>query len=178
MPSRSHKRFEEERSKEQVKNNGTRTSVEHALQNCRRNLDALTKLRYRELIGDDEFVQQRAGLKREEMKLQEQLSLLKTEKWIEPSRNLFLFSNRAIFWLTHGTITEKRLILSTVGSNLTVAAKKLSIDANEPFLLLEKRGTSCNWWALVNDVRTFFCKNPEFSIPLLPDPEGPQIVTA
>jgi hypothetical protein len=43
---------------------------------------------------------------------------LNTERWVEPSKRLFLFSNRAIFWLTHGTIDEKRLILATVGSTL------------------------------------------------------------
>jgi hypothetical protein len=83
---------------------------------------------------------------------------------------LFLFSNRAVFWLTHGTITEKRLILSTVGSNLNLKAKKLSIHANEPFQILERRRSISTWCALVNDVRTAFRKNPGLVIPVLVEP--------
>jgi hypothetical protein len=108
-------------------------------------MDNLTKLRYRELIGEDEFVRQREELNREEITLKERLKELQTENWIEPSRNLFLFSNRAIFWLTHGSVTEKRLILSTVGSNLIMKAKKLSIDANEPFKILATRQSISSW---------------------------------
>jgi DNA invertase Pin-like site-specific DNA recombinase len=161
---------EEERIKEHNSDQCIKQSIERALANCTRSLDNLTKLRYRELIGDEEFVRQRAELNREEIKLKQRVEQFETELWIEPSRNLFLFSNRAVFWLTHGTEHEKRLILSTVGSNLSIKAKKLNIDANEPFQILQKNGRIPTWCALVNDVRTFFRKNPEFVIPLLAEP--------
>jgi site-specific DNA recombinase len=162
--------LEEERRKDHSAEEVLHASVEHALERCRRNLDNLTKLRYQELIGEEEFIRQRAGLTQEESKLNERVEQFKTENWIEPSRNLFLFSNRAVFWQTHGTIEEKRLVLSTVGSNLTVSNKKLSIDAKEPFQIIRQSIISRNWCAIVNDVRTFFRKNPELVIPLLPDP--------
>jgi hypothetical protein len=92
-------------------------------------------------------------LNREESKLQERLENLKTESWIEPSRNLFLFSNRAVFWLAHGTASEKRLILSTVGSNLTIKAKKLSIDARKPFQILQRSRSISTWCARINEVK-------------------------
>ena len=122
---------EEERTREHGLDSGIRESLEKALAACARSADTLTKLRYRELISDEEFVRQRAELNREELTLKERLATLDTEDWIEPSRNLFLFSNRAVFWLTHGTTTEKRLILSTIGSNLTVKAKKLNALTRE-----------------------------------------------
>jgi len=75
------------------------------------------------------------------------LEKLDTEHWIEPSRNLFLFSNRAAFWFAHGAVHEKRLIVSTVSSNLSLMAKKLSIDAAKPFEVLQKNGRSRNWCA-------------------------------
>jgi site-specific DNA recombinase len=161
---------EEERKKEHGSDHGIRQSIERAMEACTRSLDNLTKLRYRELIQDEEFVRQRAELSREESKLKERLEHLNTERWIEPSRNLFFFSNRAVFWLTHGTAAEKRLILSTVGSNLFLRAKKLSIDAKKPFQLLQESRPISTWCALVNDVRTFFRENEELRIPLLAEP--------
>jgi DNA invertase Pin-like site-specific DNA recombinase len=160
---------EEEGKKEHGSDDRIRQSIEGALASCTRSLENLTKLRYRELIGDEEFVRQRAELNREESQLKERLEQLKTELWIEPSRNLFFFSNRAAFWLMHGTATEKRLILSTVGSNLTIKAKKLSIDARKPFQILQRSRSISTWCARVNDVRTFFRSEPEFVIPLLPE---------
>jgi hypothetical protein len=159
-----------ERSEQRQTESGVRQSLERALQSCRRNLDNLTKLRYRELIRDEEFLRQREELNREEIQLTQRLKDLETEQWIEPSRRLFLFSNRAVFWLTHGSPEDKRLILSTVGSNPTLKAKKLSIGAAKPFQILQKERSTRAWSAIVNDVRTFFRENPEFEIPLLPEP--------
>ena len=164
--------IEEERAKERQSGDGLARSVARASEACQRNLDNLTKLRYRELIGDDEFVRQRTELAREELALKQRLEQLKTEHWIEPSRNLFLFSNRAVFWLTHGTLQEKRLILATVGSNLSLGAKRLRIDAKKPFRALQKNGRFRDWQAIVNDVRTFFREQPDCNIPLLPHPRG------
>jgi hypothetical protein len=68
-------------------------------------------------------------------------------------------------------VDEKRLILATVGSNPILKSKKLSIDTRYPFSILDKPRESSDWWAIVNDVRTFFLTNSGFVIPLLPDPE-------
>lgn len=163
---------EQERTKEHHEGDHIKLGIERALDACRRNLDNLTKLHYRELISEDEFVRQRQGLAHEEIRLRERLEKLGTEQWIEPSRNLFLFSNRASFWLAHGTLQEKRLIVSTVGSNLLLAGKKLSINAAKPFSVLQKNGQVRNWCTIVNDVRTFFRKHPEVGVPLLPNPKG------
>lgn len=162
--------LEEERVKDSRSGGSVKQAAERALESSSRNSDNLTKLRYRELIGDDEFVRQRAELSQEQAKLKQRLEQLDAEQWIEPSRRLFLFSNRAIFWLVHGTIDQKRLILATVGSNLTLEAKKLNIDAKKPFLRLADNRTISDLQAIVNDVRTFFLEEPDFVVPLLPDP--------
>ncbi len=116
--------IEKERANERQTGDGLRESLSKALEICQRNTNNLTKLRYRELIREEEFIKQREELTREEIGLRQRLEQLDTERWIEPSRNLFLFSNRATFWLTHGTVQEKRLILATVGSNLLLSDKK------------------------------------------------------
>jgi len=164
--------IEEERAKDHHPGDALKESIARALESCQRNADNLTKLRYRELIRDEEFIRQRGELTREQVGLRERLEQLDTERWVEPSRNLFLFSNRAIFWVTHGTLQEKRLILATVGSNLSLGSKKLNVDARKPFQLLETSGHIRSWCTIVNDVRTFFREHPEESIPTLPVPEG------
>jgi len=164
------KAIEEARKKETAVGGGVRNAVEAALERCTRGLDNLTKLFYRELIGEDEFVKQRAELVQEREKLNQRLQSLGTEQWIEPARKLFRFNNRAVFWLTHGTATEKRLILATIGSNPTLGSKKLNIYARKPFVSIQERGSFCNWSAIVNDVRTFLTENPAFVIPALPEP--------
>jgi len=163
--------IETERAKETGADGGVKKALERAIESCVRNLDSLTKLRYRELIGDDEFLRQRAGLSQEQAKLRQRLAELDAEQWIAPSQKLFLFGNRAVFWLTHGNPSEKRLIVSTVGSHLSLRSKKLSIDAKKPFQILQERGSFSTLWRVVNDVRTFFLAEPEFEIPLLPEPE-------
>ena len=164
--------IEQERTKERLDGDAVMRSVREALVRSERSLDNLTKLRYRDLIGDEEFVRQKSELAREQSLLKERLESLKVESWIEPSQKLFLFSNRAIFWFTHGSVHEKRQILATLGSNLSLNAKKLSIDAKKPFRLLAKTREFRPWWTIVNDVRTFFEENPDVTIPLLPLPEG------
>jgi DNA invertase Pin-like site-specific DNA recombinase len=163
--------IEEERKKDLRVDGNIKNSIERALETSLRNADNLTKMRYRELIADEEFLRQRAELTQEQAKLNQRLQQLGTEQWIEPSQRLFLFSNRAIFWLLHGSVSEKRLVLATTGSNPTLTSKKLSIDARNPFLILQKPHNIRVWWTVVRDVRTFFREEPDFEIPLLPDPK-------
>jgi site-specific DNA recombinase len=160
--------IEEERMKEWQAGSGVKRSLENALGSCVRNLDNLTKMRYRELLTDDEFLRQRDELALEQIKLNERLSRLEGESWVEPSRNLFLFSNRAIFWLAHGGDSEKRLILSAAGSNPAITSKKLSICAKEPFRIVQKYRVLSDLSAIVNDVRTYFSTQEQAErIPLL-----------
>jgi DNA invertase Pin-like site-specific DNA recombinase len=163
--------IEEERKAERNAGAGIKVSLERAIATSVRNSDNLTKLVYREMIGDDEFVRQRAALMREQAGLNQRLQQLNTEQWVEPSQRLVLFSNRALFWLVHGSIDEKRLIVATVGSNPTLLAKTLSIHARNPFLVLQESQGIRDWSTIVNDVRTFFTTEPNFVIPLLPEPD-------
>ena len=162
--------IDEERKKERSAGFDPRQAASTKLERNRKELDALTRLRYRDLIEDEEFIRQRAELLRDQALLTEQLGKLNAESWIEPSRNFFLFNNRALFWLAHGGVNEKRLILATAGSNPRLISKKLSIDARNPFTLLARPRENSDWWAIVNDVRTFFIENRDIAIPLLREP--------
>lgn len=145
-------------------------AAERALKTCRKSLDNLTRLRCEEFISEEEFRRQRGGFMKEGVMLQERLRRIEATDWIEPSRRLFLFSHRAKFWFVHGTAEEKRIILATIGSNLLLKDKKLSIDAKKPFRILSERAFGSPLCAAVNGVRTFFEAEPGFEIPLLPKP--------
>jgi len=164
--------IEKEREKEQTSGSDRKKAASKALDQNRKELDTLTQIRYRDLIGDEEFSRQRAELLKQEAALKQQLDELSQESWIEPSRNFFLFNHRAAFWMTHGGLNEKRLILATVGSNPTLMSKKLNINARYPFVLLTKPRSSCEMWEVVRDVRIFFNKECTMYIPLLPDPDA------
>jgi hypothetical protein len=49
-------------------------------------------------------------------------------------------------------------------------SKTISIDARNPFVLLETPHKHSDWRAIVNDVITFFRKNPDSQVPMLPEP--------
>jgi DNA invertase Pin-like site-specific DNA recombinase len=150
-------------------NEETKEAVRKALAICQKSMDNLTRLRCQELIGDEEFVRQRAALAQEEERLRERTRQLEASVWIEPSRDLFLFSHRARFWLLHGDSDVKRVILSTVGSNFLLRDKKLSIDAKKPFSIVRENRSCCLLRAAVPDVRTFFENEPSVFIPKLPE---------
>ena len=161
--------LEKERKNDEGGVQGAKEAISKAIEACGRNLDKLTKLCYRGLITEEEFVRQRDELNREGETLTSRLDRLSDERWFELSRNLFLFSHRARFWLVHGDQSEKRLILSTVGSNLTLKDKLLSIDARKPFHILREQRSFSNLCTTVSDVRTFFRTEPLIDIPCLPE---------
>ena len=161
--------IEQERKNDEGGARNVKQAVSKALEACSLSLANLTKLCYRGLITEEEFLQQRDELGREQRKLTDRLAGLADERWFELSRNLFLFSNRAKYWLAHGDLPEKRLILSTVGSNFSLKDKILSIEAKKPFRILCERGSFSNLCTTVNDVRTFFLANSSIEIPSLPE---------
>ena len=150
-------------------NDATKEAVEKALAVCQKSLDNLTRMRYQELIGDEEFLRQRSELTREEERLNQHRRQLEASAWLEPSRDLFLFSNRARYWLSHGDCDIKRVIVSTVGSNLFLQDRKLSIDAKKPFRILHENDSRSLLCTVVTDVRTFFENGPHVFIPKLPE---------
>jgi site-specific DNA recombinase len=146
-------------------------SVGKALDTCTKSLDNLTQLRCQDLISNDEFTRQRARFIKEQERLRQRVKQLEASDWIEPSRKLFLFSNRARFWLLHGTSQEKRVIVATIGSNLLVKDKKLIIDAKKPFCILSEKPHGSPLCTVVNRVRTFFETEYDGFIPELKDPK-------
>lgn len=152
-----------QRVEEQIKQ-----TILKAIAENERNTANLTRLRYRELIPDEEFVRERSLLAEENLRLHEKLKELETKKSLEPQERLFLFRNRMVFWLTHGTRDQKREILSSVGSNLLLTNKKISIDVKKPLLITPRNYNLSSLLATLNEVRTSLAEESEWFLPELP----------
>jgi site-specific DNA recombinase len=149
----------EEQSREVVSD----VSVQEASQSITRQLENLTRLRVRDQLTDEEFIQEREALQREKLRLTERLRTQQTAtSWIEPARLLVSFSLRAVSWFSEGNDEAKRLILTTVGLNSTLTDRKLSIDAKKPFRGSPGTPSLPEMWSTLEDVRTrWLARDPE-----------------
>lgn len=103
-------------------------------------LDALTKMRYRELIDDETFIKERDDLKGKIAKLTTNLreTESRAEKWLELTEKTFTFACYARKEFVLGDLNKKREIFSALGQNFTVKDKKVAITNNEWFVPIEK----------------------------------------
>lgn len=137
-------------------------SLETALYGIGTELSELTGLRLRNLITDAEFLDKRRKLQQEQLRLTQQVNRIGTEAArFEPIKDLILFSNQAAAWFTRGDNQSKKLIIETVGSNLSLKDKILSIDATKPFQQWPTTASNSQLLAFINDVRTFLARDDD-----------------
>ena len=126
------------------KETGSRADIQQNLQSsynhCQTEIDNLTKMRLRDLLTDDEYLEQKAELLKERFGLKERLedSEHRADSWLALTEKTFVFANRAKYWFENGTLEDKKMILEAIGSNLLIKDKKLFIQAKKPFLIIEK----------------------------------------
>jgi site-specific DNA recombinase len=132
-------------------------ALKSAAQETERNLKTLTDLAVRELIDEAEFVDRRDALRAEANQIRQRIDEreAKPVEWLEPFHTLISFSNLAVFWFEHANPEQKRLILTSVGSNLTLTDKKLNIQAVEPLDKVPKNRSILELCTVEHDVRTF-----------------------
>jgi DNA invertase Pin-like site-specific DNA recombinase len=130
-----------------------------------RELENLTKLRIRELVGDEEYVTQRQDLEMRRLGITKSLEVLnRAEQRFEPSRSLVSLNASLVSRFQTPDLQRKRLILTIVGSNLVLKDQQLSIDARKPFRRWTKTSNTSDLRAFVRDVRTFFDRvDPEIA---------------
>lgn len=103
-------------------------------------LDELTKMRYRELIDDDIFLKEKNTLQAKISKLKENLRGTETraDKWLELTEKTFSFATyaRKAFLLAEGKagLELKKEILLALGKIPIIKNKKLFIEPNEWFV--------------------------------------------
>jgi len=109
------------------------TSIADALKKTRSELLALTDLRLRSLLDDDEFLRRREKLKRRELKLEQQAQPQDAGVMLELAECAISFRNYAADWFLNGDHEDKRIILGALCSNAVLRDGKLSIQARFPF---------------------------------------------
>ena len=111
-----------------------------SLAETQKELDELTKMRYRQLIDDETFIKERDSLQSQITKLKSKLreTESRAEKWIELTEKTFNFATYARKEFVMGGLDKKREIFAAVGQNFSVKDKKVRIIANDWFAPIEK----------------------------------------
>src|SRR5690606_28464288 len=119
-------------------------SRQNAYQECMRRLDGLVKLQTSpgnadgSLLSAEEYGRQRRDLLKEKAALE---ALLRdagesAEEGVKRSEEALEFACTARTRFAQGDARTRKEILATIGSNLTLRDKILSIEARKPFLIL------------------------------------------
>ena len=115
--------------------------MQHAsLVETQKELDTLTRMRYRELIDDEGFIRERDVLKAKIAKLTGNLreTESRAEKWVELTERTFTFATYARKSFITGGLNQKREIFAALGQNFLVKDKEVSITPNEWLVPIEK----------------------------------------
>ncbi len=122
---------------QEIKERSAIYEMQHTkLEAAQRQLDNLTKMRYRELIDDETFIKERDVLQNEITVLKRDTLTIedRAENWMELTEKTFQFAVHARGHFLNGTKEEKKNVLSALGSNLLLKDKKLTIIANKCFV--------------------------------------------
>lgn len=117
-------------------------------------LRELTSLRLRQLMTDDEFIIERKRLEAERKVLENARTVASLEKRIELLDDVVSFSNQAVEWFWQADPAGRAAIVQIAGSNPSITAKMLSIDAEKPFMVSGKNMVIQRQRSAVDDVRT------------------------
>ena len=133
------KYLKEEQSKEVVDREEIIQSQQRSLEACRKKLDNLFNMRVSGEIEAQEYNLKKKELMDERLKFEELLkdSRHRSETWLDRAEKLFSFAETAKKRFETGTLEDKRVILSTLGSNFTLKDKILSIPVDKRLSLFQ-----------------------------------------
>lgn len=112
-------------------------------------LDSLTRMRYRDLIDDEEYLKQKKDIVSEinNFKLKMDGTESRAEEWLELTEKAFIFSYYACYWFKNGSKQEKREIAQAIGLNFVLKDKKLTFQVQKPFQIIMEGSENSSWWA-------------------------------
>lgn len=98
-------------------------------------LDNLTKMRYRDLISDEEYVRERNVLQSRITQLKQLLRQTenRAENWLELTEKVFDFACHARTRFTEGDIQTKKEIFAALGTSFILKDNVLAIEFNKYF---------------------------------------------
>ncbi|MHB1488487.1 MAG: recombinase family protein [Acidobacteriaceae bacterium] len=160
LPDRFHRwaaqRLERTMKQKQQDHAAQKDSLLRAQAASARELENLTKLRIRDLLSDEEYVKERQELERKQLGFSQKLdTLTRQAERFEPSVSIVSFNHCLISRFQTANLQRRRMIVTTVGSNLVLKDKKLSIDVRKPFRRWTDLGNFSDLRAFVRGVRTF-----------------------
>lgn len=108
-------------------------SQHQTLAATQKELDELTKMRYRQLIDDETFLREKGSLQKNIDKLKTNLRETenRAEHWLELTEKTFEFITYARKAFITGNLQTKKEILHALGENPTIKDGKLSITPNK-----------------------------------------------
>jgi len=114
------------------------TNQQKARNDIQREIDELTKMRFRNLINDEEYLRQKQNLQNDLGNVDEHLRDTedRASKWLELSEKTFNFACYAKSWFQNGDIEERRMILTSLGSHQVLFNKKLTITLDKPLSII------------------------------------------
>lgn len=165
-----------------------KATLEQTLNATLTKITKLNHMRLNDLLTDEEYVHEKTPLLREKLRLEKALrnSARAEADASQSAAEVLTFGNTAAATFQNGTLDAKRGLLENIGSNSSIYAKKLNIEAKKPFIILENglrelqalggpfepsfssmiTGQNAlspamisQWQATVNDVRTYFLKH-------------------
>ncbi len=131
-----------------------RSAQNTRLLKLQKEMGELTKMRYRSLIDDDEFTEERAWLKKEEDMLKREIGQTeqRMKQWFSLTEKTFKFAASACASFDSGDYKTKQQIFSTLGSNRRLLDGELLFDANKWLIPIQKDYPALT--KQLNDVRT------------------------
>ncbi|MCL4518014.1 MAG: recombinase family protein [Thaumarchaeota archaeon] len=115
-------------------------SLATSLKGCLTKLENLNQMRLRDLISDEEYIDEKRKLIDEKIALESSMKgngdMAATVN--QRTTDAVVFAHEALERFRNGSLSEKRTILGKIGSNLTLRDKKLIIEAATPFSILQK----------------------------------------
>lgn len=169
------------------KEGAMRASLEKTLGAVESKIGNLNQMRLSDLLDDEEYLSEKRQLLKEKIRMERALRDAAGASEAASGRTaaVFRFGHTAFTSFKNGTLEDKRVLLGNIGSNFSISDRKLSIQAEKPFVILENGLTAMQghsgpfepsdmgldkvlfepsqaqisrWWALVDDVRTYFLK--------------------
>lgn len=128
--------------KEHTKEVKDRSTIKSSLQtldaDVQEQLDLLLDLLLKKQISPEEYQKKKELLLLEQQQVRRKLQETdkRADNWLELSEKTFIFSTYARHWFATGTNQQKREILSTLGTNLMLKDKIMSLYQRKPFRIL------------------------------------------
>lgn len=116
----------------------TTESLSKALSGCQKKLENLNQMRLRDLIGDDEYLEEKKRLLGEKTTIEKNVSGSGevAQKVFEQAADTFIFAGSALERFNNGAIEDKRTVFKGLGSNFLLRDKKLTIQMEKPFVII------------------------------------------